>query len=86
MSNVPYLLPNARWGQKMNDEKMIDYMIYDGLWDIFNDYHMRITAENVIEKWNITWEEQDEFALESQQRTEKAQKEDKFKGSNVRLN
>ncbi len=79
MSNAPYLLPNARWGQRMNDGKIVDYMVHDGLWDIFNDYHMGITAENVAEKWNITREEQDEFGLRSQLRAEKAQKEGKFK-------
>lgn len=79
MSNAPYLLPNARWGQRMNDGKVVDYMVHDGLWDIFNDYHMGITAENVAEKWNITREEQDEFGLRSQLRAEKAQKEGKFK-------
>lgn len=79
MSNAPYLLPSARWGQRMNDGKIVDYMVHDGLWDIFNDYHMGITAENVAEKWNITREEQDEFGLRSQLRAEKAQKEGKFK-------
>lgn len=79
MSNAPYLLPSARWGQRMNDGKIMDYMVHDGLWDIFNDYHMGITAENVAEKWGITREEQDEFGLQSQLKAEKAQKEGKFK-------
>lgn len=79
MSQVPYLLPTARWGQRMGDGKLIDYMIHDGLTDIFNGYHMGITAENIAEKWNITREEQDEFAVSSQNKTEEAQKSGKFK-------
>lgn len=79
MSNAPYLVPGARWGQRMGDGKMIDYMVHDGLWDIFNEYHMGITAENIAEQWKLTREDQDKFALESQVRAEKAQKEGKFK-------
>src|SRR5690554_5103741 len=66
MSNAPYLMPGARWGQRMGDGKIIDYMVHDGLWDIFNDYHMGITAENIAEQWELSREEQDQFALESQ--------------------
>ena len=79
MSNAPYLIPGARWGQRMGDGKVVDYMVHDGLWDIFNDYHMGITAENIAEQWNLTREEQDKFALVSQTRAEKAQKEGRFK-------
>jgi len=79
MSNAPYLIPGARWGQRMGDGKIVDYMVHDGLWDIFNDYHMGITAENIAEQWNLTREEQDKFALVSQTRAEKAQKEGRFK-------
>ena len=79
MSQAPYLLNNNRWGQRMGDGKVVDEMIKDGLWDIFNDYHMGITAENVAEKWNITREEQDEFALTSQLRAEEAIKSGRFK-------
>ena len=79
MSNAPYLLPSARWGQRMGDGKIVDYMVHDGLTDIFNNYHMGITAENIAEQWSLTREEQDNFALESQLRAEKAQKEGKFK-------
>lgn len=79
MSRAPYLLNNARWGQRMGDGKVVDYMIHDGLWDIFNDYHMGITAENVAEKWNLTREEQDQFALTSQLRAEEAIKSGRFK-------
>jgi acetyl-CoA C-acetyltransferase len=79
MSNAPYLLPNNRWGKRMGDDKVIDYMVHDGLFDIFNKYHMGITAENIVEQWGLTREEQDEFAARSQQRTEAAQKSGKFK-------
>lgn len=79
MSNAPYLIPRVRWGLKMGHGELIDTMIHDGLTDIFNNYHMGITAENIAEKWNISREEQDEFALKSQLKAEKAQKEGKFK-------
>ena len=79
MSNAPYILPNARWGERMGDGKMIDTMIHDGLYDIFNKYHMGITAENIAEQWNITKQEQDEFALISQNKTEKAMLSGRFK-------
>ena len=79
MSNAPYVLPSNRWGQKMGDGTVVDTMIKDALWDAFNDYHMGITAENIAEKWNLTREDQDEFALRSQLRAEKAIKEGKFK-------
>lgn len=78
MSAAPYILNDARWGQRMGDGKLVDYMIHDGLWDIFNDYHMGITAENIAEQWNITREEQDEFALRSQIRAEEAIKNGRF--------
>jgi acetyl-CoA C-acetyltransferase len=79
MSNAPYILPGNRWGQRMGDGTVVDTMIKDGLWDAFNDYHMGITAENIAEQWNLTREEQDNFALKSQLRAEKAIKEGKFK-------
>ncbi|WP_333887323.1 acetyl-CoA C-acetyltransferase [Clostridium sp.] len=79
MSAAPYLLPKARWGQRMGDGKLVDGMIKDGLWEAFNNYHMGITAENIAEKWGITREEQDEFALASQQKAEAAIKGGKFK-------
>ena len=66
-------------GQRMGDGVLEDYMVKDGLWDIFNDYHMGITAENIAEQWNLSREEQDEFALNSQLRAEKAIKEGRFK-------
>ncbi|KGG80736.1 acetyl-CoA acetyltransferase [Caloranaerobacter azorensis H53214] len=79
MSNAPYIVPKARWGLRMGHSELIDTMIQDGLTDIFNNYHMGITAENIAEKWNISREEQDEFALQSQLKAERAQKEGKFK-------
>jgi acetyl-CoA C-acetyltransferase len=79
MSNAPYVLPSTRWGQRMGDGNIVDTVIKDALWDAFNDYHMGITAENIAEKWNLTREDQDEFALRSQARAEKAIKEGKFK-------
>lgn len=78
MSNAPYILPNARWGYRMGDGKIVDSMIKDGLWDAFNDYHMGITAENIAEQWGLSREEQDEFALNSQLKTEAAQKSGRF--------
>jgi acetyl-CoA C-acetyltransferase len=79
MSNAPYLLPNNRWGQRMGDGKVIDYMVHDGLTDAFNKYHMGITAENIAEQWGFSKEEQDKFAVTSQNRAEAAQKSGKFK-------
>ena len=79
MSAAPYLLPTTRWGQRMGDGKIVDYMVHDGLWDVFNDYHMGITAENIAEQWNLTREAQDKFSLESQLRAERAIKEGRFK-------
>lgn len=79
MSNAPYLLNKARWGVRMGDDKLIDTMICDGLTDIFNNYHMGITAENVAEKYGITRAEQDAFAALSQNRAEAAIKAGKFK-------
>ncbi len=79
MSQAPYLLKNHRWGQRMGNGEVVDYMVEDGLTDIFNHYHMGITAENVAEKYNITREEQDQFALNSQLRAEQAIKSGRFK-------
>ncbi len=79
MSNAPYLLKKARFGYKMGHNEIVDSMISDGLTDAFNNYHMGITAENIAEQWEISREEQDEFALQSQLKTEKAIKDGKFK-------
>lgn len=79
MSNAPFLLPKARYGYKMGNGTLVDSMINDGLWDVFNDYHMGITAENLAEKYNLSREEQDLFAAQSQNKAEKAIQEGKFK-------
>lgn len=68
MSQAPYVMPAARTGQRMGHGKLIDSMIQDGLWDAFNDYHMGITAENLVDKYGISREEQDAFAAASQQK------------------
>jgi acetyl-CoA C-acetyltransferase len=78
MSNAPYLLSKARFGYKMGNAPIVDSMIQDGLTDVFSNQHMGITAENIAERWNISREEQDEFAVKSQNKTEKAIKEGKF--------
>ena len=65
MSNAPYISNDVRFGGKMGNLSLIDTMINDGLWDVFNDYHMGITAENVAEKYNISRVDQDSFALNS---------------------
>ena len=68
MSAAPYFFPKARWGARMFNAELVDGMVYDGLWEIFNGYHMGLTSENIAEKFAITREEQDEFALMSNQR------------------
>jgi len=78
MSLSPHVLPKSRDGQKMGDWKMQDSMIVDGLWDAFNDYHMGVTAENIAKEFNISRDEQDEFAAASQNKTEAAQEAGKF--------
>ena len=83
MTNAPYLLPNARKGYRLGNAKIIDSMVHDGLWDIYNDYHMGITGEHVAEKYGITREEQDEFALNSHRKALAATKECRFKAQIV---
>lgn len=78
MSRTPYLSMDARWGKRMGDSGLVDYMIHDGLFDAFNDYHMGITAENIAERWSITREEQDLFAVASQNKAEVARDNGKF--------
>jgi acetyl-CoA C-acetyltransferase len=72
MSNCPYLLPGARGGYRIGDGKIVDSMIHDGLWDVYEDFHMGMTAELVAEKYRISREEQDKFALQSHQRAVQA--------------
>ncbi|MDI3533912.1 MAG: acetyl-CoA C-acetyltransferase [Thermosediminibacterales bacterium] len=79
MSQAPFLLKNARWGYRMGHGELVDEMIFGGLTDIFNGYHMGITAENVAEKYNISRQEQDEFGVMSQNKAEAAIKAGKFK-------
>ncbi|PLY42528.1 acetyl-CoA C-acyltransferase [Janthinobacterium sp. ROICE36] len=79
MSASPHAMNGSRDGYRMGDFKMIDTMIVDGLWDVYNQYHMGITAENVAKKYEVTRAEQDEFALQSQLKAEAAQKAGKFK-------
>jgi acetyl-CoA C-acetyltransferase len=83
MSNAPYLLPQARKGYRLGNAQIIDSMVQDGLWDIYNDYHMGITGENVAEKYSITREEQDQFALNSHRKAVAAIKECRFKSQIV---
>ncbi|MNK11270.1 Acetyl-CoA acetyltransferase [compost metagenome] len=79
MSASPHVLNNSRDGFRMGDAKLVDTMIHDGLWDVYNQYHMGTTAENIAKKFGISRQEQDEFALESQNKAEAAQKAGKFK-------
>ena len=79
MSNAPYTVAKARWGARMNDIVMSDMMVHDGVWDVFNNYHMGITAENVAEQYGITREMQDELACASQAKAAAAIKAGRFK-------
>jgi acetyl-CoA C-acetyltransferase len=79
MSLSPHVLPNSRNGQRMGDWKLVDTMITDGLWDVYNQYHMGITAENVAKQYGITREQQDALALGSQQKASAAQEAGLFK-------
>src|SRR5213594_2867540 len=83
MTNAPYLLPQARKGYRLGDAQIIDSMVRDGLWDIYNDYHMGMTGENVAEKYGITREQQDEFAVNSHRKAVAAIKECRFKSQIV---
>jgi len=83
MTNAPYLLPQARKGYRLGNAQIVDSMVHDGLWDIYNDYHMGITGENVAEKYGITREEQDQFAVNSHRKALSAIKECRFKSQIV---
>ena len=78
MSAAPYAAPNARWGARMGDKKLVDTMIKDGLWDAYHNYHMGTTAENINDVWGITREEQDQFSFNSQSKTKAAQDSGRF--------
>jgi acetyl-CoA C-acetyltransferase len=83
MTNAPYLLPQARKGYRLGNAQIVDSMVHDGLWDIYNDYHMGITGENVAEKYGISREEQDEFAVNSHRKAVAAIKECRIKSQIV---
>ena len=85
MTNAPYLLPQARSGFRMGNATAVDSMVNDGLWDSFNNYHMGQTAENVAEKYRITREEQDEYAVQSHRKAAEAWRECRFKSQVVPL-
>ncbi|MBQ2739784.1 MAG: acetyl-CoA C-acetyltransferase [Oscillibacter sp.] len=78
MSAAPYAIPAARWGARMGNNKIVDTMVNDGLWDAYNNYHMGTTAENINDIWGITRAEQDEFAAASQNKAEAAQAAGRF--------
>jgi acetyl-CoA C-acetyltransferase len=79
MTNAPYLLPNARKGYRLGNGTLIDSMVHDGLWDVYNDYHMGNTGENVADKYNISRDEQDEYSVNSHRKAVSAIKECRFK-------
>ncbi len=83
MSAAPYLLPKARWGYRHGNAELVDAMVHDGLWDVYNKFHMGITGEVVAEKYGITREEQDAFAYESHRRALRAIKEGRFEAEIV---
>jgi acetyl-CoA C-acetyltransferase len=83
MTNAPYLLQNARKGFRLGDQKVVDSMVHDGLWDVYNDYHMGTTGEIVAEKYHITRDEQDEYALNSHRKAMSAIKECRIKSQIV---
>jgi len=83
MTNAPYLLPQARKGYRLGNAQVIDSMVHDGLWDVYNDYHMGNTGENVAEKYGVTRAEQDEYALNSHRKAVAAMRECRFKSQIV---
>ncbi len=83
MTNAPYLLPQARKGYRLGNAQIVDSMVHDGLWDVYNNYHMGMTGENVAQKYGITREEQDQFALDSHRKAIAATKERRFKAQIV---
>ena len=83
MTNAPYLLPNARKGYRLGNQQIVDSMVNDGLWDVYNNYHMGMTGENVAEKYHVTREQQDEYALNSHRKAAAAWRECRFKSQIV---
>lgn len=86
MSQAPYILDKARWGARMGDFKAVDMMVHDGLTDVFNKYHMGITAENIVDQWKLTREQLDEFSANSQKKAVEAIKSGAFKDEIVPVN
>jgi acetyl-CoA C-acetyltransferase len=78
MSNAPYIVKDMRWGVKYGDSRLIDSMINDGLWDVYNNYHMGMTGERIAEKFHVSREEADRFSYSSQMKAADAQKEGRF--------
>src|SRR5436305_6738903 len=83
MTNAPYLLPQARKGYRLGNSQIVDSVVNDGLWDVYNNYHMGMTAENVAEKYNISRDQQDEFAVSSHRKAIAAWNECRFKSQIV---
>jgi len=83
MSNAPYVVREARWGAKMNDVKMVDAMVFDGLWDIYSNFHMGMTGEIVADRYNVTREDMDRLSFESHMKAHKAATDGKFKAEIV---
>jgi acetyl-CoA C-acetyltransferase len=83
MTNAPYLLPQARKGYRLGNSQIIDSVVNDGLWDVYNDYHMGMTGENVAQKYGVTREQQDEYAVNSHRKAVQAWNECRFKGQVV---
>jgi len=79
MSNAPYAVRELRWGSKMNDVKLVDAMVYDGLWDVYNNFHMGMTGEIVAERYNVTREDMDRLSYESHMKANRATQDGKFK-------
>lgn len=79
MSMAPYLIKNGRWGQRMGNGELYDTMVMDGLWEVFNNYHMGMTAENIVSQWGLTREAQDELAFNSQKKAAAARANGRFK-------
>src|SRR5512146_2863579 len=83
MTNAPYLLPQARKGYRLGNSQIVDSVVNDGLWDVYNNYHMGMTGENVAQKYGVTREQQDEYAVNSHRKAVQAWNECRFKGQIV---
>jgi acetyl-CoA C-acetyltransferase len=83
MSNAPYVVRELRWGSKMSDVKLVDAMVYDGLWDVYSNFHMGMTGEIVADRYNVTREDMDRFSYESHMKANRATQDGKFKAEIV---